>query len=65
MSRHAPPTLCCKTLHAGSNETLCPSYSKLTGTTTVVAKPGMGDKLMEMVATMPGKSCLHADLAQL
>jgi hypothetical protein len=30
----------------------------LTGTTTIVAKPGMGDKLMEMVATMPGESCL-------
>ena len=49
-------------LPAGSNETLCPSQSKLTGTTTIVAKPGMGDKLMEMVATMPGKSYLHAEL---
>jgi hypothetical protein len=61
-SCRAPPTLCSNTPPAGSNETLCPSHSKLTGTTTIIAKPGMGDKLMEMVATMPGEWCLHADL---
>jgi quinol monooxygenase YgiN len=39
---------------AGSNESLCVSNTKLTGTTTVVAKPGQGVALRNMIATMPG-----------
>ena len=37
-------------------ETLCPSATKLTGTTTVWAKPGYGQQLRDMAATMPGVS---------
>lgn len=40
--------------HAGSNESLCSSNVKLTGTTTVTAKPGQGIALRNMIATMPG-----------
>lgn len=39
---------------AGSNESLCGSNTKLTGTTTVIAKPGQGVALRNMAATMPG-----------
>ena len=41
---------------AASNETLCQSATKLTGTTTVWAKPGLEQKLVNMAATMPGTS---------
>ncbi len=39
---------------AASNESLCASNTKLTGTTTVIAKSGQGVALRNMIATMPG-----------
>lgn len=47
-------TACFLPLPAASNESLCPSHTKLTGTTTIVAKPGLGAVMRDMIATMPG-----------
>ena len=48
------PVLTALSVNAATNESLCASYTKLTGTTTVFAKPGMGKQLLDMAATMPG-----------
>lgn len=50
---------------AGGNESLCISNTKLTGTTTVIAKPGQGVALRNMIATMPGALEPHNQGTQL